>query len=329
MVLEKTNVWIVLGAALWLSGCAGDSDVGQSSAIDTVDGAPRVDGSGGHSASSTGGAGVAAASGASGGGGIRATGGVLSAGGAGGLDASAGGAGSGGGGHTSDGATSTGGAGSGGVSGAGGAGGRDAGSKGGGPPDASTDGASLHDAAADGANVCDGGVPLPFGHGKKRMFETRQRFNGNLVAAVGDGAVIGGLAAGDALCNRAAGDAGLGGTWTAWLSDSTVNAIDRIQGDGPWYRLDGALVFPDKAALAGNPLVELFVTENCTISDLAVWTGTLANGTKSPNTCDDWTSSAADVHGLCGYANTLTSNKWSEGTTPLCYGAYNLYCFEQ
>jgi hypothetical protein len=220
---------------------------------------------------------------------------------------------------------------SGGARDSGGANGREASIADAASPDSSSDGAAIRDGTTDGNDVCEGGAPLPFGAGKKRLFETRTRFKGNLVAAANaeGGPVTNGLAAGDELCNRTAAAAGLGGTWIAWLSDSATNAIDRIQDVGPWYRLDGALVFANKAALAGNPRVETFVTEDCTVSDLAVWTGTLSNGTKASNTCDDWGSSGSDVHGLCGFANTTTNQKWSEGTVPLCNTAYNLYCFEQ
>jgi hypothetical protein len=289
---------VLLGTGvLWLAACSSDSEVGSTAAVDGA--APNSGGSGG----------AARGAGGSGAAGFVANGG----GGSGGRS------------------SGTGGATGGGTANSGGQGGRDAGTIDGEPPDSRSDAVAIRDGALDGTNVCEGGAPLSLGQGKKRLFETSARFKGDLVAAAiaGGGSVATGLAAGDELCNQAAAAAGLGGIWIAWLSDGTTDAIDRIQDVGPWYRLDGAEVFASKAALTGNPLVELWVTEKCTISDLAVWTGTLSNGTKAANTCNDWRSSASDQHGLCGFANTTTQDKWSEGTTPLCDHAYNLYCFER
>lgn len=46
------------------------------------------------------------------------------------------------------------------------------------------------------------------------------------------------VAGADGFCANAAAAAGLGGNWVAWLSTSTVNAIDRVTGTGPWYLVD-------------------------------------------------------------------------------------------
>lgn len=54
---------------------------------------------------------------------------------------------------------------------------------------------------------------------------------------------IGGIAAGDTLCQQEADDAGLAGTYIAWLSTSTVDAIDRLGSARGWVRADGEPVF--------------------------------------------------------------------------------------
>src|SRR5262245_51629174 len=69
---------------------------------------------------------------------------------------------------------------------------------------------------------------------QKRVFVTAGSWNGNLKAA---GAGSDGLDGANKLCQGAATTAGLGGTWVAWLSDSTHDAKDRIADVGPWYRL--------------------------------------------------------------------------------------------
>src|SRR5262245_33405057 len=80
----------------------------------------------------------------------------------------------------------------------------------------------------------------------------------------GFGGNLGGLAGADAICQRAAADAGFGGkAWRAFLSvakgptGGPAHAIDRI-GDGPWYDRNGRLVAMNRAGLlqarpAGDP----------------------------------------------------------------------------
>jgi len=55
---------------------------------------------------------------------------------------------------------------------------------------------------------------------------------------------FGGLAGADAICNQHAGDAGLPGTYVAWLSTTTVDARDRLAGARGFVRPDG-LPFAD------------------------------------------------------------------------------------
>src|SRR5687768_15633144 len=74
----------------------------------------------------------------------------------------------------------------------------------------------------------------------KRVFVSSLRYPANLKAAGGQAT---GIASGDALCQQLADAASLGGVYRAWLSDSTEDAIDHVQGTGPWYRMDGKLVF--------------------------------------------------------------------------------------
>jgi hypothetical protein len=196
----------------------------------------------------------------------------------------------------------------------------------------------------DGGAPADGGDGSPSvndaGRHRKRLFITHDRWDGDLKQAADDLGiyVTTGLVAADALCNLAATDAGLGGTWVAWLSDGSDDALDRLNDVGPWYRVDGAEAFADKAALVGDPLVAIELDETGADTELVPdggglanvpWTGTLADGTRSPDTCSDWSSNASDDHGLAGANTATTDAKWSEGTAPLCDRPYHLYCFEQ
>jgi hypothetical protein len=152
----------------------------------------------------------------------------------------------------------------------------------------------------------------------KRIFVTSGTFNGNL----------GGLTGADGLCGTAA--ASLGGSWKAWLSDGTHDAIDRITDVGPWYLVNGTKVFDNKAALTGNPLVAIDVTENNTAAGGAAalpWTGTNSGGTKNGSTCTNWTDGAAG-NGECGSAASATST-WTANSALPCSIPYSLYCLEQ
>jgi len=78
----------------------------------------------------------------------------------------------------------------------------------------------------DGSKPCDAAVCTENGWDASqcipqygvRVFVTSSSWNGNL----------GGLSGAGAKCQQAADAAGLGGTWVAWLSDSTYDAKDRI-----------------------------------------------------------------------------------------------------
>ena len=108
-----------------------------------------------------------------------------------------------------------------------------------------------------------------------------------------------GVAQFDADCAATAADAGFSGTWIAWLSTSTTDAIDRIGGDGPWIgvgmeRASGNLdvAFDNKAALAGESQSAISAFANGNLIGVAseVWTGTITGGTAAADTCSDWTA---------------------------------------
>lgn len=143
---------------------------------------------------------------------------------------------------------------------------------------------------------------------------------------MGDGGDLGGLAGADAFCEQlaVAQSADLGRrTWRAYLSTSTVNAIDRI-GDGPWRNADGVIVANTSAQLhdpanaaPGGPLDETWPINDFSIpldetgaqvpqNVHDILTGTLLDGTVSPNeTCQDWTSNVAAQNNLVriGHSN--------------------------
>lgn len=100
----------------------------------------------------------------------------------------------------------------------------------------------------------------------KTVFITSQVFNGNL----------GGLAGADAKCQQLATAAGLGGTYKAWLSDSTTDARDRLTHATVPYRLvDGTTVANDFTDLTDGSLdAPINRAENGTVVGDRPWTGT-------------------------------------------------------
>jgi hypothetical protein len=122
--------------------------------------------------------------------------------------------------------------------------------------------------------------------------------------------------------------ASLGGTWKAWLSTGTVNAIDRIADVGPWYRIDGAKVFNNKASIVtSEPVVEINVDEHGAMQVTNAWTGTLNTGVADTFRCNEWTDDAP----VNGYEGTVGFGVqfWSGGSSNPCALTNALYCFEQ
>lgn len=168
-----------------------------------------------------------------------------------------------------------------------------------------------------------GGVP----EGAKRVFITSTQYSGDLAL---HGSAADGLDGGDALCQLAADAAALGGQWRAWLSATNISAIDRIDDVGPWYRLDGTIVFQNKASIVtAGPLVSIDVDENGNDPMSSAWTGTQNSGVPDLFRCEDWTSESFQKQATTGFTTTLTLDFWTESSTHTCDFENSLYCFEQ
>jgi len=150
----------------------------------------------------------------------------------------------------------------------------------------------------------------------------------------------------DSLCQAAASQGSLPGTYKAFMSFSTVNAKDRIP-EGPYYLPDGTLVATSKANLLGGSLLhalDLDESRNLIEGDepnLEVWTGTGADGTLYGNNlaiyqCGNWTISFNDPNDFTAIAGNaaLVDSGWTARVTggPWWYwcGDYkHIYCFQQ
>jgi hypothetical protein len=145
---------------------------------------------------------------------------------------------------------------------------------------------------------------------------------------------LGGLSGADATCQRLATAAGAGGhTWRAYLSadrdpetGAPVNARSRI-GIGPWRNANGELIarnIDELHSRTGN--AALFITEtgrringqwsgSPTPNEHDILTGSNADGTLIPGrTCNDWSSSAANIGTRVGHADGLGPNQATTGT---------------
>jgi hypothetical protein len=134
------------------------------------------------------------------------------------------------------------------------------------------------------------------------------------------------LAAADMACANDAAVAGLPGTYRAWLSTSTVNAISRLGSASGWIAMDGLPFAATQADLVtGNtvypPRLDLMRRD-----PYVYYTGTAANGTYSGFDCTDWTSTTTSAS--VGYSDGAGSDFTSEGT-PGCnvFGPTPVLCF--
>lgn len=181
------------------------------------------------------------------------------------------------------------------------------------------------------------GADEAFPSGAKFVFATSQTFTGD----------FGGLDGGDAKCQALAADAGLSGSYLAFLSDVTeagqrINAVERFTGNGPWVMRTrdarGKVLrpFDDRASLAGPPRSPIDQDETGHVFALfdkrQVWTGTLLDGGAElpmpmrDTTCRRW--STQNATGLYGIVDVPTE-KWSGLGAVACASDNRLYCFEQ
>lgn len=187
-------------------------------------------------------------------------------------------------------------------------------------------------ASGDGAASVDSAANDTVAQAQLRVFVTDIAYSADLATAAG---LSGGLEGADALCQLNADAAQLGGVFKAWISDATVDAIDRIAGDGPWANLDGDVVFNNRANLATAPALALGyrrppVPGGTTAGPdfREVWTGTAAGGRASGTACSGWTSASVGQGGTAGQA-AAQNGQWTDVGQISCGANAHLYCFEQ
>ena len=169
----------------------------------------------------------------------------------------------------------------------------------------------------------------------RRVFITAASFHGDLKS---QGAGSDGVDGADRLCAAAATAAGLDGTWVAWVSASTVDALSRLGADGRWSLLDGTTeVFPSRGEIQFGPLHAIDTTETGAVlpAGETVWTNTDSFGKNSTagqnNACDDWSGQTglAAVGVLFDPEAGGPGLSWTDTKQPqACGGEHHLYCFE-
>ncbi|MBM4778820.1 MAG: hypothetical protein GQE15_14040 [Archangiaceae bacterium] len=163
----------------------------------------------------------------------------------------------------------------------------------------------------------------------KRAFVTSRTWTGNL-----KGMAASGVLGADAKCQAAAAMANLPGTFKAYVSTDTLDALDRMADVGPWVTRDVAgapvVVLPSRAALADLNASRTFTTDETGAALPATkdaWTGNLPNGKRDMGTtCRSWESSAATDNAEVG---SLAGQAWQHDGPATCDQQRRLLCLEQ
>jgi hypothetical protein len=177
--------------------------------------------------------------------------------------------------------------------------------------------------------------PLPTTCARKIAFVTSTSHNGNL----------GGLAGADATCNELATEAGLPGTYLAWLGVTLPEPMGPAarfnHSTVPYVRVDGRVIASDWDDLTDGELdVPINVTELGTTFDNGreeVWTAVDTMGNHEGNVCHQWTNMDF-INGQTGSASER-DQRWTTFGRRQCGGFFqgvgpnfflpSFYCFQQ
>jgi hypothetical protein len=134
------------------------------------------------------------------------------------------------------------------------------------------------------------------------------------------------LSGADAICNMRAMEAGIGGTYVAWLSTTTIDARTRLAGARGWIRTDGKPFVDTVEDLVTTSRIyyPLDHDENgVLVSAENVVTGTDDAGNMLPN-CADYTDQAQTI-----YFGSVegTAHAWTHESSVSCTMTSRIYCF--
>lgn len=184
--------------------------------------------------------------------------------------------------------------------------------------------------STDGSSSTTGGMVVT-----RRVFITAATFHGDLKT---QGAGSDGVDGADRLCAAAAAGAGLDGSWVAWVSASSVDALSRLADDGRWVLLDGTTeVFPSRGAIQFGPehAIDMAETGATLPAGETIWTNSDSFGKNSTDgqndACGDWSGQTglAAVGVLFDPDFGGAGLSWTDTKQPqACGGVHHLYCFE-
>ena len=147
---------------------------------------------------------------------------------------------------------------------------------------------------------------------------------------------FGALSNADAICNARAQEAGLFGTYMAWVSSTTSNIATRSSHAAfKYYRLDGTtpyVIANDWADLINGTTVAIATDENGIVrGNEPVFTGTESNGVVATNNCQNWSTVAGNVTFAAGNSSAAATNvpNWSHYWDYTCAMSARFYCVQQ
>lgn len=158
----------------------------------------------------------------------------------------------------------------------------------------------------------------------RRVFLSSQQWSGDLDGALGA----------DEHCQDLADSAAIGGTWRAFIIDSSNDLSRHTQDDRALVLVDGTLVADDWDDLTdGSIQAPIDLDEDGQERTGNAWTGFYDVGGADDNWCDDWTSNAdgcleTEVCGGAGESN-MTDSHWDGFYIFNCSDQFRLYCIEQ
>jgi hypothetical protein len=148
---------------------------------------------------------------------------------------------------------------------------------------------------------------------------------------------LGGSPGADSLCGTLATNAGLGGTWMAWVADGTNPPPSQrfYKSNGPYRTLNGAVVALNFPALTNTDLFYAIAIDEtgasqASSSSVKTWTGTTAAGAAASETCAGFTAGdASSAQGEVGNLVDTSSGNWDADGSENCNKRLHIYCFEQ